>query len=393
MPSYQPNTPAYQQDPYPALARLRAEAPVYRSPELGAWVLTSYEACDRALRDDEAFSSNPLHASGGLGESIAATRAQVPLGEAPILGNSDPPEHTRLRAIVNRAFTPRAMEATRAAIETEAARLLDVAGARFELMAGLAEPLVVWSVMEHLGIPAEDRGQFRAAGMAIMRARAEGPAHAAPAAAAHQDLLGLLKGRWAEAEIPETTVLGTLIQAAQAGERLSEDEMLMLLIHISMAGNGPTAYAVGNLVLALGQRGEVQELARSVPGAIAGIVEESLRFDSPTHVVARFARVDTELAGRTVAAGDTAYCVIGAANRDPGRFREPNEFQPRREDNRHLSFGMAAHFCLGAPLARLELQVVVAALREHFGTFRVESMQRGGTFLLRGPKAVLVGPG
>ncbi|MEX2081499.1 MAG: cytochrome P450, partial [Dehalococcoidia bacterium] len=388
MASYQPNLPASQANPYPALSRLRREQHVYRSAELQAWILTSYAACDAALHDDETFSSDPAHASGGLGDSVRSIRAAVPLGSAPILGNSDPPDHTRLRAIVNRAFTPRAMTATRPAVEAMVSRALAGAGARPEVMAALAEPVVIAAVQEHLGIPEQDRQGFRQAAMAILRARSEGPTYNPAAEAGYRDLSWLLEERWQSAGIPTTTVLGTLIEAASKGERITTDETLMLLIHISTAGNGPTACAIGNLALALAEHPEVQDLARSDPTSLPSIVEESLRFDSPTHVVARFARRDTSLGGRTIRAGDTAYCVIGAANRDPDRFRRPDDFQADRKDNRHLSFGMASHFCLGAPLARMELEVVLAQLLETLHPFRLAAFERGGTFLLRGPKAI-----
>jgi len=391
---YNPVRPAYIEDPYPSLAQLRRQEPVHHSPDLNGWVLTTYELCDRVLHDDAAFSSDPVHARGGMGDSVAAKRAAAPLGSAPILGNSDPPDHTRLRAIVNRAFVPRAMDATRPAIEALAARLLEPVGDDgLEVMSGLSEQLVIGSVLHHLGIPEADRPLFRECGSAIMRARAEG-AEAIPAAeVAYQRLEAMLE-RWQTEESPEPgSVLGTLIEAAKAGERITAGEMLMLLIHISLAGNGPTAYAIGNAVLHLAQNPEALSTLAADRGAIPAAVEELLRFDSATHVVARFATAETKLGARTIRPGETCFAVIGAANRDPARFAEPDTLDIERADNRHLSFGMASHFCLGAPLARMEMAIAINALLDRYGVFRLKSMQRGGTFLLRGPAKVTISKG
>ncbi len=388
---YNPTRPAYIQDPYPSLAQLRKQEPIHRSPDLNSWVVTSYEHCDRILRDDDLFSSDPVHASGGLGESVAARRAGAPIGSAPILGNSDPPDHTRLRAIVNRAFTPRAMADLRTAIAGIAASQLDAAtDASIEVMAGLSEQFVIRSVLRQLGVPEEDQQTFRENSTAVMRARAEGPETISAAQRASSALAELLE-RWrARAAVAPDSVLGTLIAAADAGENVMPDEMLMLLIHVSQAGNGPTAYAIGNAALNLAQAPEVLEQLGSDRSLVPAAVEELLRFDSATHIVARFARSDVKLGQRTIRAGDTCYAVIGAANRDPARFDRPDSLDIAREDSRHLSFGLGIHFCLGAPLARMEMEIAINALLDRYGVFRLQSFQRGGTFLLRGPAQVTI---
>ena len=389
---FNPLRPAYHEDPYPALEQLRAQEPVHRSSELNAWVLTAYDTCDRVLHDDEAFSSDPAIASSALGASVIATRAAVPLGNAPILGNSDPPIHTRLRAIVNRAFVPRAIEAVRPHVEEIADGIIgEIPEGPVELMSSFIEPFVVLSVLEQLGIPAGDRGAFRAGAQAILAARAEGPARMPEAQAAHA-MLGSLLGRWRDSnEVAETSVLWTLMNATDEAERLSVDEMLMTLIHISSAGNGPTVCAIGNAVLALGQHRDALATLFDSPKLLPSAVEETLRFDSATHMVARFARDDMELGGRKIRAGDMAYVVIGAANRDAARFPDPDSFDIHREDNRHLSFGMAIHFCLGAPLARMMIATALSAVIARFGHLRLLQTQRGGTLLLRGPGRLVVG--
>ena len=188
----------------------------------------------------------------------------------------------------------------------------------------------------------------------MMRARAEGGADrnvAAMAAAARDALLAYLADYSAG---DRTTVIQTVKDAAREGESLSPEEMAMLSIHISLAGNGPTAYALGNAALHLGEHPAATAALIADPGDVPAAIEEVLRFDSPTHIVVRFALEDTKLGARTIRAGDMLYAVIGSANRDPARFPDPDTFDIGRADKRHLSFGMGIHFCLGAPLARLD---------------------------------------
>jgi len=391
VPIFNPMRPAYQQDPYPSLASLREREPVHRSTELNAWVVTSYELCDRVLHDDDTFSSDPLNASGPMGESIAATRAAVPLGTAPILGNTDDPEHARLRAIVNRAFVPRAIESVRPAVEDIAAEVLDgIPDGPVELMSAFIEPFVVFSVLEQLGIPSADRPAFREAARVVIAARAEGPSRLPAARAAHGALSTLLERWQSSGEVPETTVLGTLLAAVATGEQLTADEMLMTLIHISSAGNGPSACAIGNAVLTLGRHREALAQLVADPALLQPAVEETLRFDSATHLLTRFVLADTELGGRRIRKGELVYAVIGAANRDPARFFDPDVFDITRTDNRHLSFGIAIHFCLGAPLARIMIATALSALIARYGHYRLIDVQRGGTLLLRGPGRLVI---
>lgn len=388
---FNPFRPAYIEDPYPALAQLRKQEPVHRSADLNAWVVTSYELCDRVLHDDDTFSSDPTHASGEFGASVARKRSEVAMGNTPILGNSDPPDHTRLRAIVNRAFVPRAIEEMRPRIAAKVAALLDEAGdGPLEVMSALSEPLVARVVLDHIGVPDDDQAVVREWSLAIMRARAEGGAErgvAAAALAAREALLAYLTDYHVEGR---TTVIQAAKDAVQEGEALTPDEMAMLLIHVSLAGNGPLAYALGNAALHLGQRPDELAAVIAEPARIPAAIEELFRFDSPTHIVVRFALADTKLGARSVRAGDMLYAVIGAANRDPARFPDPDTLLLSRTDNRHLSFGMGIHFCLGAPLARLELDVTLRALFERYGAFRTTASERGGTLLLRGPKSVVI---
>lgn len=393
---FNPFRPAYIENPYPVLARLRSSEPVHWSPDFGAWVVTTYADCLRILQDDEAFSSDPANASGDFGARVRLRRSEVPLGQAPIMGNSDSPVHQRLRTVVNRAFTPRALEAQRARIESQVAGLLQPAepGSAFEVVSSLAEPLAVATVLDYLGFPAESLDQVRYWSLAIMRARAEGagePGVAEAAAHAREEMLGFLAGlAESRADSDQSNVISVLIEATDEG-MMEPDEMLMMLIHISLAGNGPTAMAIANAAWLLAQHPEEQHWLRQHPDATPAAVEELLRFESSTHFVARFALQDVKLGSRTIRKGQQVHAMVGAANRDPERFPNPDVIDFERADNRQLSFGFGVHFCLGAPLARQELDLSIRGLLAAYpGGFEMVDVVRGGSYQVRGFQRLLI---
>lgn len=393
---FNPFRQAYLDEPYDALKRLRETEPVHWSAEVGAWVVTRYEDCLRVIQDDAAFSPDPGNAGGEFGAEVARKRQEAPLGFAPIMGNSDPPDHTRLRSVVNRGFTPRVIEGARPAVERAVGAILEELPANepFDVVSNFAEPLAVTTVLAHLGVPQESFGMFRAWSLAIMRARAEGASQPGVVEAAGQaagemlDYLAHLAEQREGAE-SSTDVLSVLLEACDS-ESIRPEEMMMMLIHISLAGNGPTAMALGNAFAALGGNPGAQQEVRDDPGLIGSTIEELLRFDSSTHFVVRFARAEVKLGGRIVRAGQQVHAMIGAANRDPARFPNPDALDIRRVDNRHLAFGHGTHFCLGAPLARLELQVALAKFVDAYGPFRVVAGQRAPSYQLRGYQSLVV---
>ena len=396
---FNPFRQAYLEDPYPTLHRLRAEEPVHWNRELDAWVVTSYDACLQIIQDDESFSSDPGNAGGAFGAEVRQKRLMAPLGAAAIMGNSDPPVHTHLRSIVNRGFTPRVIEAARPKIERVAGLLLDdiPSGQEpFDVIALFAEPLAVTTVLHHIGVPRDDFAQFRQWSMALMRARAEGgavPGVMEAAAEARERMLGYLGGlaetrEGASGEAPRD-VLSVLIAACDESD-IEPDEMMMMLIHISLAGNGPTAMALGNALATLAAHPEAQERLRSEPALITAAVEELLRFDSSTHYIVRFALHDTKVGARTIRAGQQVHVMVGAANRDPARFPNPDVLDFQRSDNRHLSFGYGIHFCLGAPLARLEQQVALEQFLSRVSRFEVVGGARAPSYQVRGFQQLVV---
>ncbi len=387
---FNPFRAAYVEDPYPILDRIRSTEPVLWSADLGAWVVTSYAECLRVLQDDDSFSSDPVNASGEFGANVARRRAEVPLGHAPIMGNSDSPHHERLRTIVNRAFTPRAIEAQRARIEAHVAALLEPAtpGTPFELVSSLAELLAVTTVLDYIGFPPESLESVRTWSLALMRARAEGasqPGVVEAATGAREEMLGFL-ARIAEARTysAPANILSVLIDASDEGA-IEPDEMLMMLIHISLAGNGPTTMAIANAAWVLSQHPGAQAWLRAHPDATPAAVEELLRFETSTHFVARFALADVKLGRRTIRRGQQVQVMVGAANRDPARFSNPDKLDFERADNRQLAFGYGVHFCLGAPLARQELDLAIRGLLGKFPDgFQLVEAERGGSYQVRG---------
>ena len=389
---FNPFLPSYLADPYPAYAALRAGEPVHYSAAIQAWVLTAYDDCERVLRDEDTFSSSSDTASGPLASMLQQRRREFPLGETPTVLNSDPPVHTRLRALLNRAFTPRAIEGLRPHIEEIAASLLadaDGAGGRFDAVAGFSQPLPIIVIAELLGVPPEDRDRFKEWSTAIAGLtnviNAPGEVEAARAAAV--ELIAYMDDVVASRRAaPGADIMTALVQAEEDGERLSHDELLAFSILLLLAGHETTTNLIGNGLLALAAHPAAAARLRAEPVLLPSAVEEFLRYDSGVQSVVRFARRPAEVGGRTIEAGAALLVLLGAANRDPAHFPDPDALDIARTPNRHLSFGRGIHFCLGAPLARLEGEVAFAALLARFPQPRVASggVERAGTMALRG---------
>ena len=368
--SYNPLSAEMAQDPYPTYAKLRGRDPVHRSRLMDAWVFSRFADVDAILRDHRHFSSDPRK------RVASGRRASLPNVEEPSMLFLDPPDHTRLRALVNKAFTPRAVAALEPHIRELTTTLLDAVDdpAAFDLMEAVAKPLPVIVIAEMLGIPPEDRAQF--AVWSDQRARILEPTlspderETADAAMRSLDeyLMPIISARRVD---PKDDIISALAQAEEEGDKLTEREVLIMLRLLLVAGNETTTNLIGNGVLALLRHPDQLAAMREDPALIPSAVEELLRFDSPVQVDVRSVLDDCEVNGFRVRRGDNVVTLLGAANRDPDRFEAPDRLDVRRGDQNHLSFGRGIHHCLGAPLARLEGRVVLQALIERFSSLRL----------------------
>ncbi len=361
-------SPAFKANPFPFYADLRARAPVYRillpTGEI-AWLITRYDDVAAALKD-ERFGKDALLA---MTPQQAAARPWFRKMFRSLQRNmldQDPPDHTRLRALVSKAFTPRLIEQMRPRIEVLTNRLLDKALARggsFDLIRDFALPLPTTIITEMLGVPVADRHHVHRWSKAILTAGTS-PWHMVQAIPHALAFLRYLRRITHERRTrPKNDLVSDLTRAEEAGDRLCEHELVAMVFLLLVAGHETTVNLIGNGVLALLQHPDQLARLRGEPTLIKPAIEELLRYGSPVETSTyRFAREDVTLHGVTIPRGEMVFPVIASANRDETHFRDPDKLDLRREPNRHLSFGLGAHFCLGAPLARLEGQIAIQTL-------------------------------
>ena len=360
--TFNPMDPEFVADPYPTYRRLRTDDPVHQNP-LGFWVLTRYEDVMATLRDARAVK-----------EPIAAFVAARFGAAVPAIGFSmldrDPPDHTRLRGLVSKAFTPKMVERLRSEVQAIVDGLLDaVEGAgTMDLIEQFAYPLPVTVICQMLGVPVKDRERFKQWGLDIARGLdaimlPPDSEVARRSVASRQALTAYFRELIAERRAtPRADVLSDLIAAEEAGDRLSEAELLATCMLLLIAGHETTVNLIGNGTLALLRHPDQLRLLRERPGLIGTAVEELLRFDGPVQRTARIPSEDITIDGRTIPKGELVMPFIGAADRDPAQFPEPDRLDITRTDNRHVAFGLGIHFCLGAPLARVEGQIAINTL-------------------------------
>ena len=390
---FNPMRPSYIADPYPALARLRAEAPVFFSEPHDAWIVTSYPECLAILHDQDTFASDPEHATGRARERIRGQRASQVLGDTPRIGQSDAPVHSRLRGTVAAVFTPRYIEGVRTFVAGEVESLLDVrlhADQPFDALKDFAALLPRAVIGEQVGAPEADRAQVLDWAMSLMQtAHADlTPARRAEAEAARDGLLGYL-GRLARGETGHSDSLLTRMARAE-GDRLTREELLALTIDVALAGNDTTANMIGNGVLALALNPE-QETRLRASEDYGTAVDEMLRYDPPQQAIARFTTRAWTLRGRRIPEGATVLAHVAAANRDPVAYPNPDRFDVARQGERHLSFGMGVHYCVGAPLAMIEAEAAIRGLLWRLTSIRLVpgvGLPRGPDWMLRSAGAV-----
>ena len=353
-------TPEFFADPYPVYDELRGE-PVCWDEELGGWVLTGYDEVAAALAD-------PRITRGGLprqGDLLTRLLTRMMLF-------MDPPDHTRLRALANRAFTPNRVEALRPRIAAIVDDLLaDAEEGEWDLIRGLAYPLPVMVIAEILSLPSGDRALFKRWSddvIAVAAGRAASIEVRDQALRSAAELADYLARLVAELRAhPNETLLSGLVEAREGSTRLSDDELLANVILLLMNGHETTTFAIGNGVRALlSHRSELTRL-RQDSRLSGSAVEEILRYDGSIQMRGVSAREDFELDSARIRAGQVIWLAIGATGRDQRVFRDPNRFDICRSPNRHLQFGRGPHFCIGAALARAEIEHALAGLLRRFG--------------------------
>jgi cytochrome P450 len=394
--------PAFIADPYPVLGAIREATPLYRDDAQGVWVVTRFDDIKRILRDrrvGRVFHHRYTHAELGVPEPDPRW-SSFHDNERWSLLELEPPDHTRIRQLVAKVFTPRAVEAVRPAMEGFAAELLDelVPRGRFDLVGELAQPYSVAVICSLLGVPRADTPQLLEWSHAIVKmyepAVTDAQRAAADRASAEfreytRDLIA------AKRRHPDDALVSRLVAVEEAGERLTEDEIVSTTIVLLDAGHEATVNTLGNGTRALMTHPD--QWRRLVAGEVDArtAVEEMLRWDAPLQRFDRWVLDDgVEVAGTPIPVGDRVAMLFGSGERDPRRFDDPDRFDVGRGDAAHLAFGGGIHFCVGAPLARLELEVSLAALVARApGLTLAAEPEYHPTFTIRGLRALEVSTG
>ena len=397
--AFAPEDLAFIADPYPIYAELRERAPIWYHEPTDHWLISRFADVNTLLRDRR------------LGRTYHHLATHVEMGRPPEPGwhgpfwhlirsgilDMEPPDHTRVRSLVSKAFTPRMVEGMRDRVQAMMDGLIDeIAGAReFDLIATLAEPLPVAVIAELLGVPEEDRQLLRPwsadiCGMYELNPSEETARTAVRASVEFSDYLRALSR--ARREAPRADLISALAHVVDDGERLTEDELVGTCVLLLNAGHEATVNVTGNGWWSLFRRPAQLARLREDPSLVPVAIEELMRFDTPLQMFERWVLEDVEICGATVSKGAELGLLFGSANRDPDIFDRPDELDVAREPNPHVSFGAGVHFCLGAPLARLELETSFSTvIRRLPGLQLVEEPAWKSNYIIRGLRELRVG--
>ncbi|MET0449126.1 MAG: cytochrome P450 [Aeromicrobium sp.] len=382
-----PGSPEFVRDPYPVLEALRANGPVLWHEPMGTWLATTHDSVSQVLRNrvfgrlwtdwEPAAQMEPFN---------ALHRNQMM--------ENEPPTHTRLRRLVAAAFGRGHVERMRPRIEQLAAAMVDELGESFDVLADYAEPMPVYVIADLLGVPREDHVKLRDWSQAIVHMYEPGVGAltkkaAIEASTAFSDYVrAVVEDRRSS---PGDDLITDLIQARDDGTRLSDDELVASVVLLLNAGHEASVNVFGNGFHALLEHPD--QMARLTSGEVPVEIalEELIRFDAPLQLFERTATADVEVSGQLIRAGEKVACLMGSANRDADVFQDADSFDVGRDPNPHVGFGMGLHFCLGAPLARLELQISIKTLLDRFPALRLAAESpRRPTWVLRGYESIPV---
>ena len=373
--AYNPADSDFKANPYPVYADVRQRDPVHRMRLIDAWLLARYADVDRMLRDHRRFSNDQRN----LGYTDYVSMLDM-----------DPPDHTRLRALVSKAFTPRAVARLQPRIQAVCDDLLDAVQAqgRFDLMETLAFPLPVIVIAEMLGVPPQDRDWFKTSShdAALSIEPSLSRSQIRRVQIAFEELREYFRGLIEERrQRPQDDMISALLAAEEAGDKLSREELLMTLMLLLVAGHETTRNLIGNGMLALLKHPDQLRRLRDEPDLMESAVHEVLRYDSPVQMDGRIAREDVEFGGKRIRKGQRIIGLIGAANRDPEAFPQPDQLDIGRQQTSHIAFGRGIHHCLGSSLALLEGRIAFASLLRRFASIQLaREPEPGEPLVLRG---------
>ena len=382
-----PGSPAFVSDPYPVLASLRATGPVLWHEPMGTWLATTHDSVSQVLRN---------RSFGRLWTDWEPRSQMEPFNalHRNQMMENEPPTHTRLRRLVAAAFGRGHVERMRPRIESLAASMVDDLGDSFDVLGDYAEPMPVFVIADLLGVPRDDHVKLRDWSQAIVHMYEPGvgaltKAAAIEASTAFSDYVRAVVDE--RRSSPGDDLISDLIAARDDGSRLSDDELVASVVLLLNAGHEASVNVFGNGFHALLEHPD--QMARVASGEVPVEIalEELIRFDAPLQLFERTATADVEVAGQLVRTGERIACLMGSANRDAEVFADADAFDVGRDPNPHVGFGMGLHFCLGAPLARLELQISIKTLLDRHPALQLagESPRRP-TWVLRGYESITV---
>jgi cytochrome P450 len=390
-------------DPYPYFKQLRDTDPVLWSEEGQYWLITKYAHADSILRDMRFGKSNAfLGTGGGIAKQalrclVGAVFPDTTASNSMLLQN--PPDHTRLRGLVNKAFTPKTVEQMRSHIQQITDELLDKVQnkGKMDAVADFAFPLPVTVIAEMLGIPTEDHQKFKRWSNSMIALLEPGASMMVlpGALAARGALIAYLRPLIEQRrKSPKEDLISSLVQAEEEGSKLTQAELLANIVLLLIAGHETTVNLISNSILGLLTNPSQTELLKSQPSLMRGAVEEFLRWSSPVQIVRRYALEDVTVGDKTIKKGQSVVICVGAANRDPEVYANPDKLDVTRTNIKHLAFGVGIHHCLGFALAETEGEIAIGTLMRRMPNLQlamnISDIEYKRPIALRGPKTLLV---